>query len=138
MDAFTDAEKKRDLYLRRTYNLTLTEYLAILAEQDSKCCICQKELTGISNAVDHDHKTGVVRGILCSYCNHWNLGRHTDWELVQRMAEYLRTPPAVTVLGERKTPKKTPRKRRASKATRAGKSRTLRPTGSPDLALSLS
>lgn len=115
---FTDAEKKRDLYLRRMYNITLTEYFAILESQDNKCCICQKPLSGISNAVDHDHKTGIVRGILCAYCNHWNLGRLTDWELVQRMADYLREPPAVALLGARITPKKSPRKRRASKTVR--------------------
>lgn len=118
MDTLTVAEKKRDLYLRRTYNITLSEYLAILASQDWKCCVCQKELTGISNAVDHDHKSGIVRGILCSYCNHWNLGRLRDWELVQRMADYLREPPAVKTLGERVVPKKSPRKRRASRTTR--------------------
>jgi len=118
LTVLNEAEKKRDLYLRRTYSITLTEYRAILEAQEGRCCICQKELTGISNAVDHNHKTGIVRGILCAYCNHWNLGRHTDWELVQRMADYLREPPAVKALGERLTPKKSPRKRRASKTVR--------------------
>jgi hypothetical protein len=118
LSTLTAAEKKRDAYLRRTYSITISEYYAILESQDNKCCICKKELTGISNAVDHDHKTGIVRGILCGYCNHWNLGRLTDWELVQRMADYLREPPAVRILGERVTPKKSPRKRRATKTTR--------------------
>lgn len=126
LNTMTDVERRRDSYLKRTYNISLTEYLTILAFQDFKCCICQKELTGISNAVDHNHKTGVVRGILCAYCNHRVLGRLTEWELVQRMADYLREPPAVRVLGERATPKKSPRKRRATKTTRkpAGKKAT--------------
>lgn len=115
---YSETERKRDLYLRRTYNITLSDYYELLRKQGGCCSICLKALTGISNAVDHDHKTGVVRGILCSYCNHWNLGRHNDWELVQRMADYLRDPPAVRVLGERMTPKKSPRKRRASKTVR--------------------
>jgi hypothetical protein len=118
LDTLTEAEKKRDAYLRRTYSITLGEYYAILESQDSRCCICEKELSGFSNAVDHDHKSGLVRGILCAYCNHWNLGRLTDWELVQRMADYLRDPPARRVVGERATPKKSPRKRRATKTTR--------------------
>lgn len=112
--------------------MTLGEYYSVLEAQGGRCCICNKELTGFSNAVDHDHKTGMVRGILCAYCNHWNLGRHTDWELVQRMADYLKSPPAVSVLGERKTPKKTPRKRRASKTTRSAKPGTVRPSGSAE------
>jgi DNA-directed RNA polymerase subunit RPC12/RpoP len=114
----TEAERRRDSYLKRTYNISLTEYLAILAAQGHRCCICLKELSGISNALDHDHKTGVVRGILCAYCNHRVLGRLTDWEIAQRMADYLREPPAVRVLGIRATPKKSTRKRRATKTVR--------------------
>jgi DNA-directed RNA polymerase subunit RPC12/RpoP len=120
----TDAERRRDSSLRRIYNISLTEYLAILAAQDFKCCICLKELTGISNALDHDHKTGFIRGILCAYCNHRVLGRLTNWELVQRMADYLHEPPAIRVIGERATPKKSPRKRRPTKST--GKTPTTR------------
>lgn len=122
MSVYTEAERKRDAYLKRTYSISLAEYKQILEDQGHQCCICKKDLTGISHAVDHDHKTGVVRGILCAYCNHWNLGRHTDWELVQRMSDYLRDPPAVRVLGQRITPKKSPRKRRASKTVRKPKS----------------
>jgi hypothetical protein len=114
----TEQEKRRDSSLRRTYSISLGEYLDILASQGFRCCVCLKELTGISNSVDHDHKTGVVRGVLCSYCNRYVLGRLRDWEVAQRMADYLRTPPAVRVLGERKVPKKTPRKRRPTSRSR--------------------
>jgi hypothetical protein len=48
------------------------------------------------------------------YCNHRVLGRLNDWELVQRMALYLQCPPAEGVIGNRKVPKKSPRKRRPS------------------------
>ena len=118
MDTLTPAEKRRDLSLRRTYNISLGEYLAILESQGGRCYLCQKELTGISNPVDHDHKTGIVRGILDNYCNHRVLGRLREWELAQRMSDYLREPPAVKVLGERAVPKKSTRKRRATKTTR--------------------
>lgn len=89
-----------------------------MESQGNRCCICEKELTGISNAVDHDHKTGIVRGVLCAYCNRYVLGRLRDYEQVQRMADYLRVPPAVALLGERAVPKKSPRKRRPTKTTR--------------------
>jgi hypothetical protein len=118
LTTLTPAEKKRDSYLRRTYNISLTEYLAIVEAQGGKCFICEKELTGISNPVDHDHASGIIRGILHTYCNHRLLGRHRDWELVQRMADYLRQPPAVSLLGARVVPKKSPRKRKPTKTVR--------------------
>jgi len=43
------------------------EILAILsAEQEDKCAICK---TGCPDNLDHDHKTGLVRGVLCLKCN---------------------------------------------------------------------
>jgi DNA-directed RNA polymerase subunit RPC12/RpoP len=112
----TPAEKTRDSTLRRVYNLTLDEYRSILARQGGRCSVCLKELTGISNPVDHDHVSGVVRGILCSYCNHRIVGRARDWALMQRVADYLHNPPAVTTLGVRVVPKKKPKRRRPTKA----------------------
>jgi hypothetical protein len=114
----TEAECRRDASLKRKYSISLEEYRSILAFQGDACVLCLKPLTGISNAVDHDHKTGVIRGILCSYCNHWVLGRLTDWQVAQRMADYLRRPPAINALGRRIVPKQSPRKRRATKTTR--------------------
>ena len=40
----------------------------VLASQDDKCAICGSELTGKCD-LDHDHKTGKVRGVLCHSCN---------------------------------------------------------------------
>lgn len=118
-------EKRRDAYLRRIYNISLSEYLLILDDQGFKCCLCLKDLEGISNPVDHDHKSGVVRGILCPYCNHRVLGRMTDWQVAQRMADYLREPPAVYALGERKVPKKATRKRKPTKISKSSRKTTL-------------
>lgn len=47
--------------------------MEMLCEQDNKCAICGIEF-GIDNSkdrphVDHDHKTGIVRGLLCMKCN---------------------------------------------------------------------
>ena len=58
--------------LRRRYGITAAEYYAMWAEQNGKCPICDKPLMGGRGkaAVDHDHKTGRVRGILCGmFCN---------------------------------------------------------------------
>lgn len=112
-------EHARDLYLRRTYNITLDDYRHIVAAQHGRCPICSKPLEGISNPVDHDHVTRLVRGVLHTYCNHRVLGRLRDWATAQNMADYLRTTPAGKAIGHRQVPPKKPKKRR----TTSGKSR---------------
>ena len=47
--------------------MTYVKYLEELKKQKSKCLICEKEMN--SPQVDHDHKTGKYRGILCIPCN---------------------------------------------------------------------
>lgn len=61
--------------LRRLYNITLSDYQLLLKKQNGKCEICERHETiklrgKVKNlAVDHDHKSGKVRGLLCSACN---------------------------------------------------------------------
>ncbi len=57
--------KKRNL-LRR-YKITVEEYEKILQEQNGLCKICNIKPKKI--VVDHCHKTGIVRGLLCNECN---------------------------------------------------------------------
>jgi len=49
------------------YNLTLEQVEAMLDTQGHRCLICQRVFYKLM--VDHDHKTGKVRGMLCSRCN---------------------------------------------------------------------
>lgn len=49
----------------RKYSLSETEYTRLLETQGWVCAICGGE----PNAVDHDHKTNAVRGLLCRNCN---------------------------------------------------------------------
>lgn len=114
-------EHTRDLALRRVYGIALEEYKAILAAQGHRCPVCLKPLSGLSNPVDHDHKTGVVRGILCTYCNRRRLGQLREWEIVQRMADYLKVNPARRVIGQRQVPPKKPKRRNSGKAGMAGR-----------------
>ena len=58
--------------LKRTYGLTMGGYEDILEKQGGGCAICgSKEHRGNGGrfAVDHNHKTGAIRGLLCAYCN---------------------------------------------------------------------
>ena len=83
------AAKKRDSYqrrggrdipyaqvLKRSYGLTLADYNAMLRKQAHRCSVCRRPETIKSRggqirrlAVDHDHVTGTVRGLLCHRCN---------------------------------------------------------------------
>jgi len=87
----TPEEKKRDSYLRRTYGITNTSYMELLDFQRGCCAICNKPAEHFNTrlAVDHDHVTGEIRGLLCNYCNHRVIGRHRDPELLRVMAEYV-------------------------------------------------
>lgn len=65
-----DPRRFRDRNLRAQFGITIDQYDAMLAEQDGLCAICGLKCTsGRQLAVDHDHKTGAVRGLLCGNCN---------------------------------------------------------------------
>ena len=56
--------------LLRSYGITTAQKAERIRSQNGKCAICEKELDmGRNTHVDHDHKTGKVRGILCDNCN---------------------------------------------------------------------
>lgn len=53
--------------LKRVHKLSIETYEEMCAKQDHKCLIC-KETPEILY-VDHCHKSGKIRGLLCSACN---------------------------------------------------------------------
>lgn len=61
------------------HNITQAEKQSMLKAQDFKCAICQihQNKLKINLAVDHCHKTGKIRGLLCSDCN-LGLGKFED------------------------------------------------------------
>lgn len=87
----TEKERRRNSHLLRTFGITLEEYNDLLERQGGGCALCSKtpEQEGKALAVDHDHKSGEIRGILCSYCNHRVIGRHRDPDLLYRMGRYI-------------------------------------------------
>ena len=93
-----DPVKKRDENLKRNYGISLKQYNQILEEQGGLCKICETDnpkgrKTGRGNVtslyVDHCHKTGKVRGLLCNTCNRaiGYIGENTD--TLSRMITYL-------------------------------------------------
>jgi hypothetical protein len=62
--------KLRSWYLEKTYGITVEQYNEIFARQGGRCAICgAKPNAKISLHVDHSHKTGKIRGLLCFRCN---------------------------------------------------------------------
>lgn len=52
------------------YGVSVEDWDIMFAQQGGVCAICkQVDQTGIRLSVDHDHVTGVVRGLLCRNCN---------------------------------------------------------------------
>ncbi|MEU7998556.1 endonuclease domain-containing protein [Micromonospora sp. NPDC049060] len=64
----------REYHLRRRYGIGEKEFQELLAEQGGVCAICG---TADPQHLDHDHRTGWVRGILCFNCN-GGLGQFRD------------------------------------------------------------
>ena len=83
----------------KTYGLTLADYDTILEFQEGVCPVCGKGFAaGTTPHIDHEHG-GHVRGLVHSYCNTRLIGRLKDWQTAQRLADYLRDPPATKALG---------------------------------------
>ena len=62
---------KKDQDLKKMYGISLKEYEVKEVEQGHSCAICFIHKKDIPRAlcVDHDHKTGKIRGLLCDTCN---------------------------------------------------------------------
>ncbi len=81
--------------IAKTYGLSPAEYDALLARQGGRCAICRARPKSKRLAVDHDHGSGAVRGLLCSRCNHDLLGSAWDsLAVASALWHYLNTPPA--------------------------------------------
>lgn len=74
--------------LRRYYGMTLEEYAKMMEDQHGGCAICKKPPTSRSLCVDHNHKTGAVRGLLCDRCN-VAISVFDDAEIIQALVKYL-------------------------------------------------
>ena len=94
---YRNAIKRRHI-LKKKFGMTDQAFVTMKARQEGLCAICRKPETGTSGvkrtlrelAVDHDHTTGAVRGLLCHKCNA-ALGCFNDnIDLLEAAKEYLK------------------------------------------------
>jgi DNA-directed RNA polymerase subunit RPC12/RpoP len=116
-DKLNRSEKAHEYHLNRNFGISKDQYNALLEKQEYGCAICKKTCNkGIRLAVDHDHKTDEIRGLLCGFCNHRVIGRHRRGGLLPQAAAYLEK----EYTGWFVPPKKK-RRRKPRKAKRVGK-----------------
>lgn len=91
-----------DSAIRKAYGIGTREYNAILRAQGGRCAICGRRPGKRRLAVDHDHHTGEVRGLLCASgdygCNKGLGYFNDDVEILRRAVAYLEAPPARAAL----------------------------------------
>jgi hypothetical protein len=66
-DYYKKNKSQRKSHLKNTYGITLEQFDEIVSSQNNRCPICDNPT--IEFAVDHCHRTGDIRGIICNYCN---------------------------------------------------------------------
>ncbi len=81
--------------IKRRYSLSVEDYNARLSEQLCKCKICGKQHDPSVKRgrlyVDHDHKSGDVRGLLCGACNSAIGYMNDDVEIFEKAIAYLKS-----------------------------------------------
>jgi len=128
------ARAARNSRLKAQFNITADEWDAILVFQNGVCALCEEALVkwGKNKGkpkplhTDHDHHTGLTRGILCVGCNR----KMPTWmtvEWLEGALRYMKNPPVTLALGEERIGRKgrvtnkRPVKRKAKRAPRKKK-----------------
>jgi hypothetical protein len=87
--------EREDNIMRKQYGISTEQFAELLEFQDGGCAICAKPIENIRRRmnIDHDHKSDIVRGILCTGCN-TGLGHlGDDIEGLKRALYYLENTP---------------------------------------------
>lgn len=80
----------RKYNLPSKYGISVDTYKSMLQDQDNKCACCGVEFGEATACVDHNHRNGEVRSLLCHRCNlaAGNVGDSSERAL--QLAEYLK------------------------------------------------
>lgn len=91
------SEQIRKAKLKHKYNLTLEDYNKLWEQQNGLCTICgnpetakHQSGTTLNLAVDHNHETGKVRGLLCRSCNFMIAHSKDDINVLKNAIKYLK------------------------------------------------
>lgn len=87
--------------LKIKFGMSELQYLAMFEDQNFKCAICKIYISpdkAKSTAIDHDHVTGIVRGLLCIKCNSGIGFLGDSLEVVLAAAAYLNKAAAKTAI----------------------------------------
>ena len=79
-------DKRRNRRLISRYGIDLMQYENMLTNQQNRCKICERNTKLF---VDHCHKTGKVRGLLCSKCNQGIGLFNEDLEIINKEINYI-------------------------------------------------
>jgi len=81
---------EQERHLRKRYGIDINIYNQMLEKQNGGCAICGGQTTNGRNLyIDHDHKSGVIRGLLCNRCNSGIGLLNDDVEIIKRALLYL-------------------------------------------------
>lgn len=102
---------KRNNYLLKKYGITEEQYEVLLQKQGNCCALCKKPVRSFKKrlAVEHDHFTKEIRGLVCVYCNRRIIGRYrspTGQEILKRLIKYLDGPYTGYIIPNNKRKKK--------------------------------
>jgi len=81
--------------MKKNYGITIEEYHLLLDQQNALCASCGKPERAMIRgklrplAIDHNHQTGQVRGLLCSGCNSALGMLQDDPEQVRALLKYI-------------------------------------------------
>lgn len=82
---------QRRRHYKKKYGITIEQYHEMFKQQKGKCAICQKYRSRTRKlSVDHHHKTGKVRGLLCTRCNFAIGYANEDVKIIDNMKLYLK------------------------------------------------
>lgn len=86
--------KARAYSLKRLYGITPEQYDELFEKQNGCCAVCGRHQREFKTrlAVDHDHATGEIRGLLCNFDNSRFIGRHREADRFKAAGEYLEGP----------------------------------------------
>ena len=84
-------QKTKKAVRQRKWGISQEEFDALCAKQNGKCTLCGELPGKLGLVVDHDHKTGKARGLLCNRCNSGLGFLRDDPTLLRNAANYIET-----------------------------------------------